>query len=513
VLGPRESGEGPSITEAVAERMAAVAEIYQRIIHSEQQQKGKDEPGSDFRLRSALAEIGRELSYDQILHRLAVDSPPLYEIASRRELSSHARRNLHRFLSAAFTSSERYAAVTRSPESVEDALRLFSVSDYLTDILVRHPEEIAAIAELSKRPSGKPEAALFEAGQETGEGGKHDAVFAHIAQAPESYGEKLAVLRRHYRHRVFASGARDLLEFRPVEESLAEMTAVADDALGAAASIAALPAGFAVLALGRLGTREFDLASDADLLFVRDPGLETGAAQKAAAQMVEVLSAYTREGTVFAVDPRLRPRGGEGELVITPELLRGYFATEAQPWEALTYTKLRGVAGCRELAERARAAVNEGLPRFASDAGFAEAVREMRARLEKSENGEFNFKTVAGGFYDIDFIVSYLVVRRGAPEVRGTIGEKLHALAARGWMSDNDCATLDSSAELLRTLEHVLRLVTGRARKFLPASEQAREAVERLIGKMLGREPAGGLEAELDRIFKKVREAYERLLS
>ena len=74
------------------------------------------------------------------------------------------------------------------------------------------------------------------------------------------------------------------------------------------------------MALGRLGTAEFDLLSDADLLFVRDD--RTGSrepATKAAEQLMEALSAYTRDGTVFPVDARLRPRGAEGELVVTAD--------------------------------------------------------------------------------------------------------------------------------------------------------------------------------------------------
>ena len=510
VMGTERGEVSPrDFVATVRQRMAAVAEIYQRIIHSQQQQL-REGPETGFRLHMPPAELGRELTYDQILHRLAMDAPALYEVAARRELSTHARRNLHRFLSASFTSSERYAAVTRDPQAVERALRIFAVSDYLTDILIRHPEEIATIRQIGEGPETEAERKLFEPGGEPLPG--DDPVFSHIAESEASYGEKLALLRQHYRHWVFAAGARDLVECRPVYESLAETTAMADAALRAAARIAGAPAGFAVLALGRLGSCEFDIASDADLLFVRDESVPPAQGTRAAEQMVEVLSAYTREGTVFAVDPRLRPRGAEGELVHTPKHLAEYFAAEAHAWEALTYTKLRPEAGALELAERAWHAVERGLARFAEHPDFAAAVRDMRARLEKSEPGERNFKTTPGGFYDIDFIVSYLVVRRQTHEVRGNIRVKLHQLATRSLLSDNDCATLDSAGELLRTLEHVIRLVQGRARKSLPAAEQARETTERLTARLLGRELAGGLEPELERSFQGVRRVYERIV-
>ena len=68
-------------------------------------------------------------------------------------------------------------------------------------------------------------------------GGRHvsgDPIFAHVASAAGSHNEKLSLLRRHYRHRVFSSGARDLYELRSVYESLPATTAIAEDAISAA---------------------------------------------------------------------------------------------------------------------------------------------------------------------------------------------------------------------------------------------------------------------------------------
>ena len=90
---------------------------------------------------------------------------------------------------------------------------------------------------------------------------------------------------------------------------------------------------FVILAMGRLGLSEFDLASDADLIFVagseakrEDLEYWTHLAEKT----IEVLSSYTRDGTIFPVDTRLRPRGQEGELVVTLEGLLSYIAEDAQ---------------------------------------------------------------------------------------------------------------------------------------------------------------------------------------
>lgn len=358
-------------------------------------------------------------------------------------------------------------------------------------------------------PNGDKSGALFK--PEAPGGAGHDPVFGFLASSPSTRSEKLSMLRQHYRHRMFAAGSRDVMELRPVYESLSEMSAAADDAIAAALAIAGNPPGFAVLALGRLGSWEFDLASDADLLFVRDEQAETEPLIKVAEHMVEALAAYTQDGTLFPVDLRLRPRGAEGELLVTPESLAAYFSSEAQPWEALTYTKLRYVAGAEELALRAMTAVEDQMLRFASDSGFGAAVRAMRAKLEKSDS-EPNFKVAPGGFYDIDYILSYLLVRYGVKDVQGNTRERLHTLAARALLSDDDCATLDAAAELLRTVGHVVRLVTGRARKSLPMGDHPRRVCEQLVSRILGRTFREGLERELERTYRLVRPVYQKVL-
>ena len=520
----RSIGEHPSarghrdLLTRVRERMAAVAGIYSRIIHSEQMQHKQEEPGAEFRLRPrAEAELGREQSFTQILQRLAADSPAIYEVAARRDSSSRVRRNLHRFLSSALTGSDRYAAVLQEPLALERALHIFEVSDFLTDLLVRYPEEVSALA---KVPAPQPAVPPLPLTPELGGVNANDAFLHYVASSAASYTEKLALLRQHYRRQLFANGVRDFLEHRAVFDSLIDSSVLADSAVQTALAIASdgQPMdGFAVLALGRLGTSEFDVGSDADLLFMCDDQRRVSSAAKIAEQVVEVLSAYTRDGTLFAVDTRLRPRGGEGELVTTLSALRNYFGAtgEARAWEALSYTKLRLVAGNAAVAMRAMNVVHKGLERFRQSEQFAAEVREMRARLVEADfaktKDKNNFKKGEGGFYDVDFIVSYLMVCNGniAP---GNIRQRLYALASVGHLDDSDCAMLDYAAELLRTVDHVIRLVSGRARKVLPTAEHARQTVEQLVADIMERRFDHGLESEMQRVFREVRELYNRLV-
>ena len=515
--GEHRAGE---LAAMVRRRMGAVAEIYQRIIYQQQSRGRQQSRDKEFKLLSPEPAI-TDQSSQHLLERLSAEAPELYEITNRPDVSLQARSNVHRFLVSAFASSHRYAAVLRYQKEASRALILFEASDYLTQILIRHPEEIATLAETEEarpRPGrgyliegSSGERSLFDNFSLESSRGTGDPVFAYLGDSPIPYGEKLSLLRQHFRHRAFAVGARDLIELRNVYESFSDITLAAADAMAAAFSMAGSPPGLAVMALGRLGSSEFDLLSDADVLFVCDEEGDRIALTRCAEQMMHALSAYTREGMVFPVDARLRPRGGEGELLSTPTQLAAYFEHEAQPWEALMYTKLRFFAGSKTVGERAIAQLKTLFERFAADNGFAAAVREMRTKLEGAEPGK-SFKSSPGGVYDIDFITSFLLVKHGVAQKQGSLRDRLWRCVSIGQLDKVDAAVLDHAAELLRTAEHVSRLVVGRPGKWLSATEHGRQVAEKFTAKILGRDFLDGLENELSRTFESVRGIFDRML-
>jgi [glutamine synthetase] adenylyltransferase / [glutamine synthetase]-adenylyl-L-tyrosine phosphorylase len=497
----------------VRQCMAAVAEIYQRVIYQQQTVTPRPENEGEFKLRTLSGIAVADQSNQQLLAQIAVDAPALFRAVAG--LTAIGRKNLLRFLSSAYGSSERYAAVVRDQQAIARASSIFEISDYLSDFLARYPEEVSTLAEIDSVAPQVLGTNLFDIAPGVFRESSfeiQDATFDYIANSTTGHPEKIALLRRHFRHLLFSAVARDIAEKRPVYSSLTETTTAAEHAISAAFQIAGSPPGLAILALGRLGTREFDLLSDADLLFVCEGSENREALTKSAEQIMQALAAYTQEGMVFAVDARLRPRGAEGDLVVTPAQLESYFASEAQPWEALTYTKLRLIVGRAELGKQA-AQISETLfRRFAADAGFSQAVREMRTRLQNATAPAKSIRTSAGGLYDIDFLSSFLLVKNDIRPKTGSLRDRLWRCSAKGVLEKRDAALLDHAAELCRTVEHVLRLVTGRNGRWLPSAEHARQAVEKLASQILRRQFPEGLEKELLRTFTEVRSIYDRVV-
>jgi glutamate-ammonia-ligase adenylyltransferase len=477
-------------------RMASVMDIYERIIHS---QRWIEKEGVEaFRLTSAPAGPMRELSFDQVLQRIALDAPSLYEIAARAELSLHGRRSLHKFLSSAMTSADRYAVLLENVRAVERSIPLVETSDYLVDILVRHPDVIPVLNHLSNTAAPL----LFAEAEEE--------LFCNVQAAPD-HGEKLAQMRRNFRQYTFASAARDILYGRAANDSMQENTRIAEAAIHCALEVIGGEEALAIFALGRLGSDEFDIASDADLLFLRAPQTDADDARSKAEKFMHTLAAYTKEGTIFAVDTRLRPRGGEGELVITPAELDKYLTDEAHPWEALTYTKLRFVAGEKKIAEEIVPAVHRQIARLATHADFAQAAVEMRGKQEKSNRFSRSFKLASGGFYDIDFLASYLMLKK-IPVTSESTYVRLQRLREAGVLDPATAEELSEAAVLYRTVDHAVRLVTGRARPELPAAEHARQATEMMVRKILNRADHEDLQKKLEQTATQVREIFNRVL-
>ena len=146
---------------------------------------------------------------------------------------------------------------------------------------------------------------------------------AAVSLASEVPGDSIAAeLRRRRTALALAVALGDLageLALEEVTRILSDFAAEAIDRALAAAIAERLPeastTGFAVLALGKLGSHELNYSSDVDLILLFDPAVmarrerdEPGeAAVRVAQRLVELMQQRTEDGYVARVDLRLRP--------------------------------------------------------------------------------------------------------------------------------------------------------------------------------------------------------------
>jgi glutamate-ammonia-ligase adenylyltransferase len=180
----------------------------------------------------------------------------------------------------------------------------------------------------------------------------------------------------------------------------------------------------AVVALGKLGSREMTAASDLDLILIYDFPADAGDSEGArplgatlyytrlTQRLLAALTAPTKAGRLYEVDLRLRPSGRKGPLATQFSAFKLYQQDAAETWEHMALTRARVVAGDLSLAAEIVEAVRRTLTRKRDAARIAREVRSMRALIasEKGDKDRWDLKLVAGGLIDIEFAAQYLSV-------------------------------------------------------------------------------------------------------
>ena len=307
------------------------------------------------------------------------------------------------------------------------------------------------------------------------------------------------------------------------------LSLVADCAVAAAARAAARErppdpdaaspeAGWTVIALGKLGSRELTVHSDLDLVFVYD-GETTDAPrferhQKFVRALHDLLSRKTGAGSAYEFDTRLRPEGKMGALAIPFPAFERYLRNRAEIWERMAWTRRRPAGGDAALGTR----VQETVDRFVYGPWTPDIpayARHVRSRIERelareASGDHLDLKRGRGGLADIDFLLQVLQIREGAGREQFRV--RRHAGAPRDAARDRlPCGpgrrdTLRDAYGFLRELETVLRIYTNAGGGAIPTDPAALEPIARRL-----REAASGEEllARYREVTAEVRAIYE----
>ncbi len=284
----------------------------------------------------------------------------------------------------------------------------------------------------------------------------------------------------------------------------------------------------AVLALGKLGSREMSATSDLDLIFVYDvpPGLEASDGPqplppiqyytRLSARIVTALTALTNEGALYDVDMRLRPSGRAGPLANSLEGFAAYQAQSAWTWEQMALTRARVIHGPAPLADRLNEILRATLRKQRDPATLVRDVADMRDRIARHAPPKsiWDFKHVPGGLFDIDFVAQYLglLYARHHPDMLDPSPVRmLGRLAEAGLMEGADAEQLIATRALLSDVQSLLRLtIDGDESSFDEAS--APEGQRRLIASTEGAAGMGELRARIEGHLAATHAIYQRVV-
>lgn len=299
-------------------------------------------------------------------------------------------------------------------------------------------------------------------------------LYARVSHAHD-YEHRMAVLRIFNNDRRFQAGVQMLksqISPRAAGEFLSDLAeAVLQVTLQSLCDDLSMhKAGFAIIALGKLGGREMTFGSDLDIVFMYD---DTGAdielrthIHRLSQRLVTALTLLTREGRLYEVDTRLRPGGADGPLATSIAGFDKHFTVSAWTFELQALTKARVVASNnKEFAER----VSHIIARHIQTPRDVEKLRtdiiDMRERIAKEHitRNPWYIKHVRGGMVDCDFIAQYLVLlhANAHPSMvhceAAQVFKNAHIL---GLLSETDAKPLIEAKYFLSDLLSVTRLIS-----------------------------------------------------
>jgi glutamate-ammonia-ligase adenylyltransferase len=380
--------------------------------------------------------------------------------------------------------------------------RLLGTSDFLARLLLRHPQ-------WAEEVRGNPPPAP--------------------SQRPE---QSWSGLRSAKYRSLLRISARDLAG-RPFEESLCELSDLADRTLEAGLELAQLEMGLTpplpvLLALGKLGGRELNFSSDVDLLFIyadppEDRALECrDQISRLIRHLKRRLEEPSQDGFAYRVDLDLRPEGRPGALANPLEPALRYYESFGAEWERQMLIRLRAVAGPAEVARTFREGVGPFVYRTHIDPGAIQGVRDMKRRIEseRREAGrdlELELKEGPGGIRDVEFLVQAFQLFYGGREPRLRTGNTLDALTALGELGLLPGGVTDAlrGAYLwLRRAEHAVQLVEERQTHRFPRDPGGRLALARRMGysALDGDAARSALLDDWTRVRSQVREHFDALV-
>ena len=443
-----------------------------------------------------------------------------------------ALTNLERFMAVIGSRPSYYALLAENSSTIKLLVSLFGMSEFLSKILLSHPERLDSLVARSGASNFKKRETM------------QDELDALLEQS-DYFEDHLNILRR-YRHEEFLRiGLNDIHGRLLQGEVTSQLSLLGEICLAAASRLAvqelrrfgrpswqregcATEAHLAIIAMGKLGGGELNYHSDLDIIFVYDhQGYTDGEKQisnheyfaKLAQKIISILTMQTREGYVYKIDTRLRPSGNAGPLVTSLESFLEYHRKESQIWEKQALTKARVVLGDETLAGQLHDIIRQTVYGTTIDAAGVQEIRRLRMRMEnelaRETEGSFNIKTGRGGMVDVEFAVQYIQLKEGCryPELRTTSTvTALKEISTLGLIPYGNAKTLLSGYKFLRKLENRLRIIHDYSANDLSGTRLYLNKLARRMGydhKL--KNPGTDLICDYEEITGKIRDVFDQL--
>jgi glutamate-ammonia-ligase adenylyltransferase len=438
-----------------------------------------------------------------------------------------------------------FYSLLEDPDGIRSLMVILGYSNFLSSLIMRSPDDYIWLM----RKVGLADHRSM--------GDMRFDLMTHSEMESDSQ-DMVRVLRQNKYREVLRTGVRDLLGTATLEETILDISNLAEASVDMAVEAAYSemkekhgipihttdqgmyrPCRFCVLGMGKLGGGELNYSSDIDLyyLYTSHEGMTTGRPSPSGGyrdaienhrffvRMGEIvtglLNERTADGIVFRVDLRLRPEGESGEIAYSVPSLEIYYQSWGRTVDRLALLKARAIGGERKLGEEFLEFISPFVYRRLLDYDTLGEIGLLKERIDRNvrENyrGVRDVKLGRGGIREIEFLIQTLQLINGGktPSVRGRNSlRSLKRLMQNGFLTERDAEGLREAYIFLRTVEHRIQLVEERQTQLLPRSSEELEKLAWSMGFIKDGFPdREGFVRALDSNTDKVAEHFDRFFS
>ncbi len=376
------------------------------------------------------------------------------------------------------------------PPYIEIIVSISVNSNYLTDILVRDPENFYWIVNPSMLNS-KLNSKAFP---------------LSLSKSLESYNlfhSKLNAIRSIKRKEILRIGVKDILGIDNLKTVTEELSVLAKgissilfqicyNEILKKYNVTKIKSKYCLIALGKLGGNELNYSSDIDLMIFYDSNTMVTDIKDYHEFLTQVIQLFiesatsiTNEGFIYRIDFRLRPDGKNSSLCNSYESYINYYESRGEDWERQMLIKASMVCGDSKLYHN----FADYLSHFIYPESFStsplQQIKKLKNAIENKLRNEENIKLASGGIRNIEFSVQALQLLNGGkfPEVRtqNTL-DAIKVLGSKGLLSKEESKIFIEAYTFYRKIEHYLQLMNDTQTHTIPSEGVMLDKLSNFLG-------------------------------
>lgn len=416
--------------------------------------------------------------------------------AAKHFFDRTSESNLLRIISGRFDKASFLNDCIKYPNYLEILISISVNSNYLTDILVRDPENFYWISNPSNLNAKIDQKKFLKS-------------LRDLISSYKTFQTKVNALRAIKRKELLRIGLKDILGISDLNETTEQLSTLAKVISSELFSICyseillkngirdkkKIKSKYCIIALGKLGGNELNYSSDIDLIIFYDKDQKISILPnqsnseniikeyfeiliEAIYLFIESASSITSSGFIYRVDFRLRPDGRTSALCGSLQSYLNYYESRGEDWERQMLIKAGFLSGDRNLYDNF---INH-LSAFIYPGSFSispvEQIKRLKFNVEKNLSDDKDIKLQAGGIRDIEFSVQALQLINGRrfPEIRtGNTLNAIEKLFEKKLLSEKEKEILNSAYIFYRRIEHYLQLMNDKQTHTIPSKGEILE--------------------------------------